>query len=593
MARARSWAVRVLVFLTPLVGLCQWQTQDIPLQPGWNAVFLQVQPGPASCASVLTNLPVETVWKWQRHSGLVEFNLDPGTTFPRPGDWKIWFPPTSPERYLSTFTDFEANEAYLIKLPDTSSSYMLHVKGVPRLSSYLWAGQAYSLYGLPVPESSPPTFTEFFSFGTDIKTSFLDGGRLYSILPSGRETMIYQPTRDLVLRGAAYWVLSSKVSQYSGPFANNVDGSGNWLDFGTASVAKTVRVRNITAAPRVLRLQVQDSESAPAGEATVAGRVPLVYGVRTLSSSSFATRYATLPSMLETNLSASQEIELQIRPDSSAISNVQPNSVYGAVLVLSDKTDTDRTYVKQYVGVRYQTGARLPGDLSGLWVGTVAVGGVNHARIGTATNWDTETIQAVGKAFSFRVLINVESSNTAHLVQRAFIGWVPTGEMMIGGIEDAYTVGTQTNLFSESEADAFLAANPNGKVRRISSVNFPFMDPVLMDGSFGGTNTLMATVNMDYRDPVNPFLHRYNPDHDNLEYRNDVPVQLAEGIESYTIVRQFSFSFSQTDADGGRPIDWGITKCGGTYRETISGLHAPIKVEGLFVLERLTGMTSE
>jgi len=87
---------------------------------------------------------------------------------------------------------------------------------------------------------------------------------------------------------------------------------------------------------------------------------------------------------------------------------------------------------------------------------------------------------------------------------------------------------------------------------------------------------------------VNPFVHPYHPRHDNLEYRNDVPIELAEGVESYTVTRELTFEFSLTDSDGALTLDWGITRVGGSCRETIYGLHAPIKSEGVFVLEKVT-----
>ena len=97
---------------------------------------------------------------------------------------------------------------------------------------------------------------------------------------------------------------------------------------------------------------------------------------------------------------------------------------------------------------------------------------------------------------------------------------------------------------------------------------------------------------MAFDDPVNPFMHLYSPGHDNKEYRNGVAIPLGAGVESYDITRSVAFAFSDTDASGGRPLDWGITQWGGTYTESIEGLLTPgalIKTEGLFLLQKVSG----
>jgi len=36
------------------------------MQPGWNAVHLDVQSEPAACGQVFAGQPFESVWKWDR-----------------------------------------------------------------------------------------------------------------------------------------------------------------------------------------------------------------------------------------------------------------------------------------------------------------------------------------------------------------------------------------------------------------------------------------------------------------------------------------------------------------------------------------------
>jgi hypothetical protein len=101
---------------------------------------------------------------------------------------------------------------------------------------------------------------------------------------------------------------------------------------------------------------------------------------------------------------------------------------------------------------------------------------------------------------------------------------------------------------------------------------------------------LDCTVELPFDDPVNPFVHRYHPMHDNLEYDNDGSASpLGEGAESSTINRAMQFAFDETDPEhgAGNPR-WGVSELGGTFTETVSGLNKTIYVEGQFRLEKIS-----
>jgi len=82
-------------------------------------------------------------------------------------------------------------------------------------------------------------------------------------------------------------------------------------------------------------------------------------------------------------------------------------------------------------------------------------------------------------------------------------------------------------------------------------------------------------------DPTNPFRHMYNPDH-------------KDAAQSYQVVRDIVFTFSDADEEG-RPITgvptlgWGSSEIGGIYRETITGLHKnTLKIKGTFLLHKVS-----
>ena len=61
----------------------QTTTQSLNMKPGWNAIYLEVQPEPSDCDTVFGDLPVESVWFWNGRYSSVQFiqdadELEPG-----------------------------------------------------------------------------------------------------------------------------------------------------------------------------------------------------------------------------------------------------------------------------------------------------------------------------------------------------------------------------------------------------------------------------------------------------------------------------------------------------------------------------------
>ena len=59
--------------------LAQWTTQTIPLTPGWNAVYLEVQPASDDADAVFARLPVDSVWAWNASATPIQFIQEPNT----------------------------------------------------------------------------------------------------------------------------------------------------------------------------------------------------------------------------------------------------------------------------------------------------------------------------------------------------------------------------------------------------------------------------------------------------------------------------------------------------------------------------------
>ena len=87
--------------------------------------------------------------------------------------------------------------------------------------------------------------------------------------------------------------------------------------------------------------------------------------------------------------------------------------------------------------------------------------------------------------------------------------------------------------------------------------------------------------------PTNPFLHRYHPDHNNLDEQF-----LNYQEEAYQVVRNMQFVFTPDDPGGINAPGWGDSTLGGTFAESITGLHRnPIFTSGTFRLRRASTVT--
>ncbi|MDQ1255493.1 MAG: hypothetical protein QG656_84, partial [Candidatus Hydrogenedentes bacterium] len=119
-----------------------------------------------------------------------------------------------------------------------------------------------------------------------------------------------------------------------------------------------------------------------------------------------------------------------------------------------------------------------------------------------------------------------------------------------------------------------------------------------------------CNVTMLYNDPRNPFVHRYHPDHDNLEedYTPRPDPQSDPAPESYSFVRRIRLTFTATDPDlpeGSSVPGWGDTEAGGTFDELFYGYKdqapdpttggfnkQPIHTQGTFHLRRISDVAA-
>jgi hypothetical protein len=249
------------------------------------------------------------------------------------------------------------------------------------------------------------------------------------------------------------------------------------------------------------------------------------------------------------------------------------------------------------VGGRFASKMDPPRHLrTGLWVGNATINAVSNPTSGSLTPDEPTTVAAPA---TFRLVVHVDTSGTARLLQQVLQMWKqgawipdPNDPTSSTFILDPNNPGRTVLLTDDSLIPQFggVGLRDTKMVgRRISSAVFGFPQPIAMGGGeFGvaGGNPTTCAVVLDYRDRLNPFVHQYHPDHDNLDARYEAT--LPAGKESYTVTREIGLTFTAADPEGLISARWGDEELGGVYSERITGFHRrAIYIRGIFRLQRL------
>jgi hypothetical protein len=579
MKTARLFLLSIVAFLLPQLCQAQWRTQTIQLQPGWNAVHLEVQPQPDDCDTIFANLPVDSVWKWNRRFSTIQFVTDPSTLLPEDPDWLVWLPLSDKRAFLRRLRSLNANESYLIKVADDAGPVTLAIKGQVVLASLDWYPHGLNLVGFPVNPVNPPTFADFFKFTPEVKTSLGYANELFRLDSLGHGLRIVQPNRDKIQPGVAYWIRTEKKP--ASISALQVTASAGALDFGAILSVQDLQIRNTLATEAMgVTVRLSDSETPPpnSGLPELAGQIPLSYLSRGTNGS---WNWQAFPAGGLANTLAPGEtwtLPLGLRRQDLAqyLPHGTNSATYQGILDVSDAAQSLLISVPVTASSAglVAAGTLSLGDLlvegfndkAGLWVGQTTLNQVN-APAYTGTN-----LISTPAPMSLRLIMHVDNTGQARLLQEVLLAWDPTLN------EAPHTNGTYALYASE---DALPSSATD--VKRISSVGFPVMAPVPMSG--GLTNELEGTVNIGFGDPTNPFLHRYHPMHDNKDW-DFVPYTNA--VEVPNITREISMNFTAETNAALDPM-WGVDTVAGTYSETLLGLRAqPIIMQGDFALQRIS-----
>ncbi len=600
-----------LLFGVPALG--QWSSQSVTLRPGWNAVYLEIQPEPRECDALFAGLQVESAWRFNRKQATVQFIDDPNQLVANAPDWLTWLPPSEPLSSQSKLFILEGGQPYLIKLADNSATFTWNVHGTPVIRKPDWQADSLNFVGFPLPATSP-SFQSFFTNSPGLATN-----RVYQVDASGIWRQLNTPSTTAMRPGEAFWIRSTGQSDYAGPLEVQLDRRAG-LDFGRVLTEQTLRIRNpSTKTSHTVILRQLPSEAPPStAYPALAGGVPLSYWQNDFSNNRVG--WTNLPpQLIQSNLPPGGvwEVRLEVRRRDMA-SYTLPSGVssafYQSLLEITDTGGTTRLLIPVKAdGLQNysSTGsARLRGALAsgtpllplhpraGLWIGNASI-----KRVNQPSSANPMEPVPTGSEFQFRILVHVNESGQATFLQRVLQMWKPgqtnnASELIEPG---RFVLLTDERLISSQYTGAALR---DGKSvgRRFSTAAFGFREPIAMTGvgSFGEPSSVFGCpVVMPYNDPLNPLVHRYHPDHDNLDDRTDaqgnpqlLPVRTNSfgqlyTSESTTITRVVQLTFTASDPDNLALSGWGDTQLGGAYQETMTGVHkTPLVTQGTFRLQQ-------
>ncbi len=125
-------------------ALAQWTNQTIMLHPGWNAVFLEIQPEPPDCDSNFSGLPIESAWAWNHRFSTVQYIQNPNSLIPGQPNWLAYVPPTSTNRAVNGLFILQAEHAYLIKVATNAPTIAWTLQGRPAPRSVAWVPDSFN-----------------------------------------------------------------------------------------------------------------------------------------------------------------------------------------------------------------------------------------------------------------------------------------------------------------------------------------------------------------------------------------------------------------------------------------------------------------
>jgi hypothetical protein len=556
--------------LISLLGLAsapaQWITRNYPLVTGGNGIWLEGDASYTTVADLFAAYPAVTeVWRWNPNADQTNFVQTPSEPTTASDEWTVWKRNDSNEQLLSRMV---ANSSYLIR---STAAATLSVKQLVVPPTATWLISGANFLGFPsAPGSqttSAPTLSRYLASYPSASTTVLaPTTKIYKYiggeLGPGNPLQV-APGTETLEKGKAYWFNVATVGNFTAPVEYEVASSAG-LAFGRTQAVMSVGITNRSTTSLTLTVALGASESAPGSQPAVSGGVPLTQRVFNSSTNSYTE--TPMGGSFTVTIAASGRTTLDFGIDRSQMTGTA-DAFYASILRFTDSAGLSDVSLP----VSGQTAST-----AGLWLVNTQVGQVD--QVSQVDNPVSGSGSSTPQPFPLLFLAHVDSAGTARLLSEAFVGKLSTTGNPVGiCISESRVLGFSA---SDLKPVRYFASQMPTSITSITGTS------TSITGTMATGSTLSWTIPIAFNDPTNPFVHNYHPDHDNLDAKGQA---LVAGQESFTINRNCQFTFTSSSPDGNYVAGWGTTMFGGTYLESISGLHKQVlQVRGTFRMQRLS-----
>jgi hypothetical protein len=547
----RLWFL-LLGLVVATTAHAQWQATTYTLRGGWNAIYLHGDATHATLDQLFADHPeVLSVWRWNPNPNPLptgNASIVPSSSTP---NWSVW---TRGQPGQSTLGSLVGQAAYLIECGGAATStYAVQLTHRTAPPQSTWVRNGANLLGFPTRQSGDyPSFSSYFA---TFPAAVASNSKIYKYVggPLGpaNPLQVFSLSSERLDRTQAYWFEAPVVGNFYAPL-EITSSLPEGLHFGRTGASLTVRIRNRTSAPVTVTISPENSLAAPAGQPQISGAVPLTR--RVFNAASGQTTETLLTGSFNEVVGPQSAIELTFGLQRAQMT-APSGALYASFLRFTDSGNL--------LDIALPASATVT-SLAGLWIGDIAVNRVESKAPGSPGT-------TTSRPFPLRVLLHVDDGGQARLLSQAFLGPLAASPTLVG-------LATR---------EAALHAPSKASATRFVSTQLPLDTEVSTgSGSVALGGTLTRTFAVGFNDRVNPFVHTYHPDHDNRDARLQ---PLGAGVESFTVTRACTFDFAATPPAGTNGPGWGASVIGGTYTETLTGLHKQsITVTGTFELRRVS-----
>lgn len=251
------------------------RSQTLQLQPGWNSIYLEVDPIEKSPASLFENQPVDIVASYSSPRNGAQFVENPSADMLNAYGWAVWYAERRSDDFLTTLYSIEGDQPYLIH---SETNATLTIEGTLPTVGRNWIPDAFNYVGFTVQNPGAPTFEQFFS-----ASPAHNHNRIYRLV-NGTWRQVTEPGNELMRSGEAFWIYCDGESDYAGPLevtAPSVLGVVLYPESGSEVI-----FRNQTDHPISFVM-----DHLPAGNESI----PMATVIRTVDEEGFALRNVTVP----------------------------------------------------------------------------------------------------------------------------------------------------------------------------------------------------------------------------------------------------------------------------------------------------------